>query len=205
MAEMDTSSGGGHKKGSGVKKSKKMSTRVDLTPMVDLGFLLITFFMFATTLAQPKAAKFRMPNDDVKDDELMKANKDAAMIALLGPDEKNVYYYEGDDPSSIALYSVMDVRKKIIAKKKTMAGMNLSDSLAMLSIKPLEGAKYGTFMKLFDEVAINQVRSYVKVKPSVNEIEVINAYNATKNLPPVTLPTNTLDFNAPVTPAAPVK
>lgn len=40
MAEMDTSSGGGHKKG-GVKKGKKLSTRVDLTPMVDLGFLLI--------------------------------------------------------------------------------------------------------------------------------------------------------------------
>ena len=44
MAEMDVSDKGGHKKGPGVKKAKKGSTRVDMTPMVDLGFLLITFF-----------------------------------------------------------------------------------------------------------------------------------------------------------------
>ena len=63
MAELDTSSSGG-KKGPGVKKGKKLSTRIDLTPMVDLGFLLITFFMFTTTLARPKTMEINMPYKD---------------------------------------------------------------------------------------------------------------------------------------------
>ncbi len=53
MAEIAQDSGGGHKKGSKVR-SKKMSTKIDFTPMVDLGFLLITFFMLTTTLAKPQ-------------------------------------------------------------------------------------------------------------------------------------------------------
>jgi biopolymer transport protein ExbD len=53
MAELDTSGGGKHK--GGKVRSKKQSTRVDLTAMVDLAFLLITFFMYTTTLQKPKA------------------------------------------------------------------------------------------------------------------------------------------------------
>ena len=68
MAELDTSSGGGHKKG-GVKKAKKLSTRIDLTPMVDLGFLLITFFIFTTTMSKPKTMEINMP---FKDENLKK-------------------------------------------------------------------------------------------------------------------------------------
>ena len=91
MAEMDTS-GGGHKKGPGVKKAVKKSTRVDLTPMVDLGFLLITFFVFTTTMNQATAMKMNEPKDTKDDQKEVKAS--GAMTILLGKGNQ-VYYYNG--------------------------------------------------------------------------------------------------------------
>ena len=64
MAELDTSGGGKHK--GGKVRTKKKATRVDLTAMVDLAFLLITFFILTTTLNKPKALELIMPDKDEK-------------------------------------------------------------------------------------------------------------------------------------------
>src|SRR6476620_11206124 len=120
MAEMDTSSGGGHKKGPGVKKSKKLSTRVDLTPMVDLCFLLITFFIFTTTMSQPTAMKLVLPKDTDNPEEQNKAKESGVLTILLG-DKNTVFYYEGTlatDGSNFKSSSFHEIRNVIIDKKQ---------------------------------------------------------------------------------------
>src|SRR4030081_2616046 len=118
MAELDTS-GGGHKKGPGVKKGKKLSTRVDLTPMVDLGFLLITFFIFTTTMSQPTAMRLFLPKDtEEKDQNKIKAS--GALTLLLGKDDR-VYFYEGElapDASNFKTSNFKEIRNIILNKKK---------------------------------------------------------------------------------------
>jgi biopolymer transport protein ExbD len=95
MAELNTGGGGGHKKGEKVR-SKKASTRVDLTPMVDLGFLLITFFMLATTLIKPQTMEINLPRNDKvekKDQTLVKASKS---ITIILAKNNKIFYFFGD-------------------------------------------------------------------------------------------------------------
>ena len=94
MAEINTG-GGGHKK-SGKKRSKKASTRIDLTPMVDLGFLLITFFMLATTLIKPQTMEINLPRNDKidkKDETKVKASK---TITIILAKNNKIFWFAGD-------------------------------------------------------------------------------------------------------------
>ncbi|HEY3388736.1 MAG TPA: biopolymer transporter ExbD [Prolixibacteraceae bacterium] len=87
----------GKKKG----RTKKMSTRVDFTPMVDLGFLLITFFMLATTLSKPQTMEVALPSKEkVTEADQTKVKASRAVTILLGKDNK-VYYYEGTRENDI--------------------------------------------------------------------------------------------------------
>ena len=91
MAEIAESGGGGH--GKGKKRAKKSSTRVDMTPMVDLAFLLLTFFVLTSTFSKPKVMSLvypAKPEEDVKIDQ-PKINN--AMTFLLTEDK--IFYYEG--------------------------------------------------------------------------------------------------------------
>jgi len=159
MAEMDTSGGGHHKKGPGVKKGKKLSTRVDLTPMVDLGFLLITFFIFTTTMSQPTAMRLALPDDRVKPEDQNKIKQSGALTILLGRDN-NVFYYEGElapDASNFKASNFKDIRDEIISRKRS------ADTNLVVVIKPSDGCTYKNVIDILDEMSINVVKRYAMV------------------------------------------
>jgi len=167
MAEMDTSGGGGHKKGPGVKKSKKLSTRVDLTPMVDLGFLLITFFIFTTTMSSPTALKLNLPKDTDKPEEQNKLKESAALTVM--PSKANyIYYYEGLDPSKLQQTNWKGVRDIILDKKRRTDPKDF-----MVIIKPTQDATYKNTVDMLDEMTIDDVKRYALVDITPDEYKFI--------------------------------
>jgi len=121
MASIEEGGGGGHKPGPGVKKAKKLSTRIDMTPMVDLGFLLITFFIFTTTMTSPTTLKLNVPKETNKEEEQNKAKESGALTIMLGKGN-NVYYYEGQlkvdaSGNNFKATKMNEIRKIILDKK----------------------------------------------------------------------------------------
>lgn len=102
MAEILDSGGGD---GKGKKKAKKPAVSMDMTPMVDLAFLLLTFFVLAATLAKPKTMEIIYPKKAEDDTSKTKVNFQLATTLLLGDDENEIFYYSGMfKPDSTQLY-----------------------------------------------------------------------------------------------------
>jgi biopolymer transport protein ExbD len=100
MSEVQVKDSGG----GGKNKQKKQTLRVDFTPMVDMNMLLITFFMFCTTLLKPQTMNINMPskdNKDLTDDQKNQVRESGAVTVLLGGDNE-LFYYEGlvEDPKT---------------------------------------------------------------------------------------------------------
>ena len=170
MASVEVADSGG-KKGPGVKKPKKASTNIDMTPMVDLGFLLITFFIFTTTMSQPTAMDLVVPKDEKDESKQTQVDKRGILNILL--DEDKAFTYEGSDPLTMTPVSYKDVRNKIIEKKKQCDSYKIADKF-MVIIKPSKDATYQHTVDMLDEMTINEVKRYALVDIGDQEYELMN-------------------------------
>jgi biopolymer transport protein ExbD len=121
MSEVQQAPEGGGKKGKHSKmRAKKSSTHIDMTPMVDLAFLLLTFFMLTTTFSKPKTMEINMPVKpplDFHPPEITNA------LTVLLTDKNRVYwYYNAFKPDSTTLqqtdFSPTGIRKLVLSYNK---------------------------------------------------------------------------------------
>jgi biopolymer transport protein ExbD len=164
MAELDTSGGG--KKGGGKVRSKKQSTRVDLTAMVDLAFLLITFFILTTTLQKPKAMALVMPDKDQKTNQQLPVAASRTLTLLLGANHKFEWYIGETGKSAPTVeqsYSKKNLLDMLFEKSKEVQ-QNTGKSMFVI-IKPSDKSKYKDLVTVMDDLNImgNDQRGIVDI------------------------------------------
>jgi len=168
MAELNTGDGGGGK--GGKVRSKKQNSKVDLTAMVDLAFLLITFFMLTTTLSKPQSMSLGLPDKDDKNPENtdMKVDEKRTMTIMMGENNKLVYYMGLLDtpiagPKDIA-YGKDGIRKELLARKKSVIEYTgTKEKGIIVIIKPGKKSNYKNLVDILDEMAITGVATYAIV------------------------------------------
>ncbi len=167
MAEVQVQEKGGK---DGKVRSKKQSTRVDMTPMVDLGFLLITFFMFTTTFSKPNVMDLGLPAKPKKDQKSPDTEiKLSNSISLLIGKDNRIFWHQQEQAglTEATLNETSFDRegiRKVIQQAKARA---VDQSKFTVIIKPTDDAVYKNFVDMLDEMAITKSEQYgvTDVKP----------------------------------------
>ena len=168
MAEVSSSGGS---QSCGKIRSKKTSTRIDMTPMVDLAFLLLTFFMLTTTLLDPYVMRVEMPEKPKPTDPPIEINDKQVITLVLGADDK-IYWYQGvNDPEVHTTdYSANGVRKVLLQKNSEIKNM-------YVLIKPTAQSRYKNIVDIFDEISITHMQRYALVKITADDTKLIAEAN----------------------------
>ena len=173
MAELNTGDGGGGK--GGKVRSKKQNSKVDLTAMVDLAFLLITFFMLTTTLSKPQSMSLGLPDkeDDPNKKKDVKVDENRTMTIMLADNNKIVRYVgllatpvAGGAPKEFT-YVKEGIRKEILSRKKSVLEYSTAKGKPkngiIVIIKPTKKSNYRNLVDILDEMAIAGVETYAIV------------------------------------------
>lgn len=154
----------------GKKRAKKMSTKIDMTPMVDLAFLLLTFFMLTTTFNKPNVMQLTMPVKEKNPEEQSQIKASNAFTILMGENNK-VYFYDGllaDDVKpelKLTNYSADGIRKELLARRR--------NSELVVLIKPDDKSNYQNMVDILDEMNITDQKKYALVDISKADLDLI--------------------------------
>jgi biopolymer transport protein ExbD len=185
MAELNTGDSG---KGKGGKvRSKKANAKVDLTAMVDLAFLLITFFMLTTSLSKPQSMDLGLPDKDEKDkpEKDIKVDQRRTMTIIMGDNDKIKWFHgllEAPEPNgkpTDAVYGRNGLRKEILKRVASVPQVTGDkDKGLIVIIKPSKKSTYRNLVDVLDEMAICKVPTYAIVNDiTPEEMKLVDEMN----------------------------
>ncbi|MEO7265072.1 MAG: biopolymer transporter ExbD [Ferruginibacter sp.] len=171
MAEINNN----QKKIIGSKKINKTNTTVDLTPMVDLGFLLITFFIFTTSMMEPKVLDMMEPDDKAP---LKDPLCQSCVLTIILADSNAIFYYQGNETlreMKLTDFSVVGIRKILMEKKiKVMAARGKNEFSVI--VKPTERSRLQNLVNIQDEATLVAVARFYLAEPTVEEISAVDKW-----------------------------
>lgn len=143
-------------------RTKKPLPSVDLTAMVDLAFLLITFFMLTTSLAKMRAMDVVKPVPMEKMQDWADYPASRTMTVLLGKNNTAVYYMGEPAKAEMKTIDMVNIKTQIVKSKQLVAQLHQNNALKhmIVIIKPTTGSNYKNFVDIIDEMLINKVESY---------------------------------------------
>jgi biopolymer transport protein ExbD len=204
MAQIQSNDSGSGKGGKhGKIRAKKQSTHIDMTPMVDLAFLLLTFFMLTTTFGKPKTMEINMPVKPPPGQEILNEVNNA--ITILLSDDDKIYWYYGElkpetkltltdfSPSGVRKL-FLDYNKQAVSEIKTLKENALKTNMnedtlkskivdikgkkyaLMVLVKTDDKAKYKNVIDIIDELNICLIGKYALVDLDAREYNLINTF-----------------------------
>ncbi len=156
----------------GKRRAKKMSTRIDMTPMVDLAFLLLTFFMLTTTFAKPYALDLQMP---VEGDDRTPVAMSKAMTVILGKGHRVHYFFGLNAPQDKGVpapalettsFAASGIRQALLARRQHQPDL-------VVLIKPSADSKYQDMVDILDEMSITNQKKYALVKITQDDLTLL--------------------------------
>ncbi|NNC83332.1 MAG: biopolymer transporter ExbD [Flavobacteriales bacterium] len=151
------------------QRVKKKDVEIDMNPMVDLAFLLLTFFMLTTTFATPQAMEIVMPvKPDEEAVEKEQAVKESKTLTIILHDEDEIYWYQGITDPEIEKtdYSPEGIRDLLIKKDQEIEDI-------VVLIKPSEASTYKNLVDILDEMHITAIQRYAIVDITDDDLALI--------------------------------
>lgn len=174
MTDLNVSAPGSRIPRAGVKRASLPAPRTDMTPMVDLAFLLITFFVMTAQMQEPAVMSLAMP----KDGPSQPVGATESMTLFLSG-ENDLYYYEGITGEALPAGKmqpvpggVKELRDILIRKQRALDDFKGRDRLMVL-VKPTTSSKYRLLIDALDELKIAGVSRFAVIDPGPEEKAVV--------------------------------